>query len=149
MNLLSYDQVIKDGIEFAGDVCFSGESGYQVYDKEIEDGGKPINGILYELYPNGTLRNYAYYKDGMPNGERVNFYENGKIEDFGSLIKGTIEGEYTVWYENGVIQKKEFYKYGIALWSKEMDMEGNIIKEKTELSDSEKKLLEKYIEWYE
>ena len=39
MKYLSQREVVKIGIEFAGDVCYSGEYGQQVYTKESEDGG--------------------------------------------------------------------------------------------------------------
>ena len=44
---LSVEEVLKEGIEFAGDVCYSGEYGQQVYSEPMEDGGEPITGLLY------------------------------------------------------------------------------------------------------
>lgn len=35
MNILSKEEIITLGIEFAGDVCYSGVYGQQVYTKEI------------------------------------------------------------------------------------------------------------------
>lgn len=42
LNIKTKAEILKEGIEFSGDVCFSGEYGQQVYDKEMEDGGHPI-----------------------------------------------------------------------------------------------------------
>ena len=149
MNLLSYEKIKAEGLEFTGDVCFSGKYGQQVYDKEIENGGKPINTILYELYPNGGLQYYAYYRDGIPNGERVRFYEDGKVKSYCVMDMGTIDGESKEWYENGVLKINEYCKYGLVLWSKEFDLNGKIIKEKTELNAFEKNLYDKYVKAYE
>ena len=48
MEYLSQEIVLERGIEFNGEVCYSGEFGQQVCTKEVEDGGIPINGIIYE-----------------------------------------------------------------------------------------------------
>lgn len=126
MSYLSIDEVMRRGIEFTGDVCYSGEYGQQVYTKEAEDGGTPVEGILYERYDNGKICYYCFYHDGILDGQRVRFYETGKIKSCCVMDKGTIDGEHIEWYENG-----------------------NIIKEKVELSESEKSIYEKRVKYYE
>lgn len=39
VNILRMEDVLLTGIEFTDDVCFSGNSGQEVFDKPIEDGG--------------------------------------------------------------------------------------------------------------
>lgn len=146
---LSQYQVMKNGIEFAGDVCYSGEYGQQVYTKDMDDGGIPLDGILYEMYPNGSINYYCYYSNGVPHGERVRYYESGKIKNFCIMNKGTIDGEYTELYESGIVKKKEFCKYGVVLKMQVFDENGNLVKEKKELSESEKKIYEKRVAYYE
>lgn len=75
INILSEDKVFENGIEFAGDVCFSGIYGQQVYTRPMEEGGEPLAGLLYERYKNGHIVYYSYYKNGAKNGEFVRFYE--------------------------------------------------------------------------
>lgn len=149
MKYLSLDEVIDKGIEFAGDVCYSGKYGQQVYTNELEKGGVPINGIIYERYPSGSLNYYCFYNNGIPNGQRVRFYESGKIKSYCIMDTGTIDGEHTEWYENGTIKLKEFCKYGLVLRLQEFDENGNIIKEKKELSIDEKSIYEKRLAYYE
>lgn len=149
MNYLSLDEVIRIGTEFIGDVCYSGEYGEQVYTKDIEDGGIPLEGILYERYPSGMLHYYCYYCDGIPNGQRVRFYESGKIKSYCIMDTGTIDGEHVEWYENGNVRLKEFCKYGFVLKMQEFDESGNLIREKKELSDDEKRIFEKRVTYYE
>ncbi len=149
MNYLSKDEVIECGIEFAGDVCFSGEYGEQVYTKEKEEGGQPINGVLYERYENGNICYYEYHKDGISNGPRVEFYKSGKIKSYCIKDGGTIDGEYIEWYENGEVKLRKDCKYGIILSMKEFDESGILIREKKELSEGEKKLYEKFKEIYQ
>lgn len=149
MDFLSHEQVIISGIEFAGDVCYSGEFGQQVYTTRMENGGNPINGIVYELYPNNAINYYVYYSDGVPNGERVSFYDDGKVKNYCIMNMGTIDGENIEWYDNGIVKKREYCKYGLVLWKKEMDKYGNLINEKTELTDTEKIIYKKRVEYYE
>lgn len=149
MEYLSQDEVIRLGTEFAGDVCYSGEYGQQVYTKEMEDGGLPVEGILYEKYPSGSLNYYSYYRDGIPHGEKVEFYECGKVKSYCVMDTGTVDGEKTEWYENGTIKIKESCKYGLVLKMQEFDSDGNLINEKKDLSEDEKTIYEKWKAQYE
>lgn len=149
MNILSYEEVIKVGIEFSGDVCYSGEYGQQVCTNETDKGGIPVEGILYELYPNGNLNYYACYKNGVSHGERIRFYESGAIKSYCIMDSGTIDGDNTEWYESGSVKCKEFCKHGLVLWRKEFDIEGNLISEKKELTEQEKPIYEKREKHYE
>ncbi|MCM3700718.1 hypothetical protein [Paenibacillus macerans] len=56
ISFLTEEEVLLNGIEFTGDVCFSGEFGDQVFDKPMEEGGKPITGLVFEKYNNGNQR---------------------------------------------------------------------------------------------
>ena len=65
------------------------------------------------------------------------------------MDNGTIDGEHIEWYENGNVKLKEYCKYGLVLKMQEFDEEGNVIKEKIELNESEKAIYEKRVEYYE
>ena len=149
MKYLSLEEVVNNGIEFAGSVCYSGEFGQQVFTKEMEEGGIPIEGILYERYANGKLNYYSFYSNGIPNGQEVTFYENGKIKSSCIMDNGTIDGEYIEFYENGKVRKKEFCKYGLILKMHEFDEKGNIIKEKKNLDKDEERILKNRMKYYE
>lgn len=149
MKYLSLSEVISIGTEFSGDVCFSGLYGQQVYTNELENGGMPLEGILYERYPSGSLNYYTFYTNGIPNGQRVIFYESGQIKSCCTMDRGTIDGEHIEWYENGNIKVKEFCKYGCVLKRKEFDENGNLIKEKKGLSEDEIGIYEKRVAYYE
>ncbi|MEO2211603.1 hypothetical protein ABGV40_12235 [Paenibacillus amylolyticus] len=144
VNILRMEDVLLTGIEFNDDVCFSGNSGQEVFDKPIEDGGKPISGLLYERYDNGNLAYYSYYKNGLADGDYVNYYESGRISSFQKMSKGVITGEFISWFENGNHKSIANYKYGFAITYREWDIEGVLINEKLEASEFEKKMIEKY-----
>ena len=65
------------------------------------------------------------------------------------MDQGTIDGEYIEWYKNGNIKLKKYCKYGLVLKMQEFEESGNIIKEKTELNESEKSIFEKRVKYYE
>lgn len=138
MEFLSNEDIIKNGREFKGDVCYSGEYGQQVYTKDMEEGGTPIEGILYEKYPNGSLNYYCYYRNGIPHGQKVRYYESGKVKSFCIMDTGTVDGEDIEFYESGDIKKKKYYQYGLVLKMQEFDEAGNLINEKKDLKENEK-----------
>lgn len=144
MDILSESYVIENGIEFTGDVCYSGEYDQQVYTTDTENGGVPINGILYEKYKNGKLQYYSYYIDGIANGTEVWFYESGKIKSICSMNGGTIDGEYVEYFEDGSIKLKKNCKYGLVITMHRYDENGHIIEEKNGLTESQKKLYDKW-----
>lgn len=143
-NILPIETVLQEGIEFTGDVCFSGEWGQYVCNAPIEDGGKPITGIVYEKFKNGNLQYYSFYKDGIMNGDSVHFYESGSIKSYSNMFKGTIHGKTVCWHENGNIKSIAESKYSFDLTYKEWDENGKLIKEKNKPSDFEKGMIEKY-----
>lgn len=138
------EEILKEGIEFAGNVCFSGEYGQQVYDKEMEDGGHPITGLIYEKDNNENILYYAFYEDGVKNGDYVSFYESGEIKQMSIMKAGSKWGQSVVLYQNGRIKHIEECKYGIVVTYKDYDAEGQLIGEKKEPNHNEKELLDKF-----
>ncbi len=145
---LDQKTVEENGIEFAGDVCYSGEYGEQVYTKEKEAGGIPVNGLVYEKYKNGNISYYCNYTNGIEDGERVYFYESGAVKSHCLMKDGKVSGKCTTFYDNGSIKQIEYIKYGIRLYLCEYDMLGNVVKEQ-EIKEDSKFLYDKYTVWYE
>lgn len=108
--ILSADYVKANGILWGELFTYESywENGYnhyeRLFDKPMDKGGKPVTGLVYELFPNGTLSGYAYYKDGYQYGEDVEFYKSGKVRCYTFFT----DSEFYLyeWYENG--QLKEF-----------------------------------------
>ncbi|MCR8844068.1 hypothetical protein NQ117_10260 [Paenibacillus sp. SC116] len=144
IDILPVEFVLSNGIEFTGDVCYSGVYGQEVFNKPLDEGGIPISGILYERYKNGSLAYYAYYKNGMSDGDNVNYYESGKVTSFQQMSNGVISGKKITWFENGNIKSKEEYKYGFCVTYRQWSEAGELVTEKTEPSEFDKKMIEKY-----
>jgi len=146
INILSKEEVLLNGLEFTGDVCFDGEYGDQVFDRSIEDSGNPVTGLVYERYNNGNLAHYCYYVDGVPEGDYVTYYEDGKIEGFKRMRKGTIVGKSISWFKNGEIRSTSESLYGFKIAYKEWNEKGELIEEKLEPTPSEKDIIRKWTE---
>ena len=81
----------------------------------------PVTDIYYKLedshtlrkidYENGLLKTYFIYnKDGIPDGESVEYYEEGNIESIVHFKNNIVEGLTTTYYENGNIDEEVNYK---------------------------------------
>ena len=81
----------------------------------------PVTDIYYKLedshtlrkvdYENGLLRIYFIYnKDGIPDGESVEYYEEGSIESIVHFRNNIVEGLTITYYENGNIDEEVNYK---------------------------------------
>ena len=83
----------------------------------------PVTDIYYKLedshtlrkvdYENGLLRIYFIYnKDGIPDGESVEYYEEGNIKSIIPFRNNIVEGLTITYYENGNIDEEVNYKNG-------------------------------------
>ncbi|WP_315336384.1 phosphatidylinositol-4-phosphate 5-kinase [Fusobacterium pseudoperiodonticum] len=81
----------------------------------------PVTDIYYKLedshtlrkvdYENGLLRIYFIYnKDGIPDGESVEYYEEGNIKSIIPFRNNMVEGLTITYYENGNIDEEVNYK---------------------------------------
>ncbi|RRJ61883.1 hypothetical protein EHV15_01985 [Paenibacillus oralis] len=146
IKILTKEEVLLKGIEFIDDVCFSGDYEDQVFDRPMEDGGKPITGLVYEKYNNGNLAHYCYYVNGIPEGDYATFYESGKLEGFKRMSKGAIIGKSFSWFEDGSIRVIAESLYGFKITYKEWNEKGELIKEKVEPTQFEKDTIKKWSE---
>ena len=81
----------------------------------------PVTDIYYKLedshtlrkvdYENGLLKTYFIYnKDGIPDGESVEYYEEGNIKSIIPFRNNIVEGLTITYYENGNIDEEVNYK---------------------------------------
>ena len=81
----------------------------------------PVTDIYYKLedshtlrkvdYENGLLKTYFIYnKDGIPDGESIEYYEEGNIESIVHFRNNIVEGLTITYYENGNIDEEVNYK---------------------------------------
>lgn len=111
--ILSLEYVKANGVLW-DDNIFTYESYWEngfdhyerLFDKPMDKGGKPVTALIYELFPDGTLSDYTYYKDGYMYGEEVEFYKSGRVSSYTLFT----DDEFYMYkfYENG--QLKELFE---------------------------------------
>ena len=112
-DVLTKEYVLNNGVDFEnlwGEYCSD-----RILDKPEYEGGKPFTGLAYELYNNGQLIYYCFYKEEFEHGAYVEFYENGNIESIQYMKYGRIRGKEEVWFENGSLKSITEYELGICL----------------------------------
>jgi len=147
LKILSKDEVQSIGKEFDGDsICYSLEFEGRTCEV-LEDGSeKPLTGMIYELSSNGNLVFYCTYKDGLKDGDEVEFYESGNLLSFNQMHKGVVHGKSFCWHDNGKKKSDMISKYGYRLSIKEWDENGILVKEDNETSEIGSMMIKKYDE---
>ncbi|RNB61505.1 toxin-antitoxin system YwqK family antitoxin [Brevibacillus gelatini] len=135
------EEIISNGVDFE-DLWYSSTSD-EILDNAEDEGGKPFNGIAYELYGDGRLRYFCFYKNGFQHGLFQEFYENGEKKSEQIMRHGQTKGKKTSWYRNGKIKSLGEYENGVELSYNEWDENGNLIvsRKLSENSDNFKLLL--------
>ena len=73
--------------------------------------GKMADGVSKGWFPNGQLKQYRIWKNGVQDGIWTEYYGNGQKKQEGTYKDGKKDGLWTSWYYNG--QKSEgTYKDG-------------------------------------
>ena len=80
----------------------------QIFDKPRLEGGKPINGLIYEVYSTGELCCYYYLENGLKSGPNVSFFKNGQASEYYLRDKKKDFHYEFKWFENGVL--KSFWR---------------------------------------
>ena len=122
--------------------------GDRMLDKDESEGGKPVEGLVYELDEDGHLIYYSYYKHGFEDGECVSFYTNGNVESIAIMKRGRIDGKCLEYFENGNLKSETFSEYGIVLTKREWTINGDLVYEKAEPTEDDLKMRDIQREWY-
>lgn len=133
--------VLDEGVNF-DDLHYDYDNyGDAVLEGSPKDNQKLFTGLCYELYENGQIEYYAFYKEGFIDGEMVEFYIDGKVKSVSHLSHGRSNGVCKTFYPTGEQKSVAIEVDGITVESTEWDMEGNIIRKKQEPSKWEQRLL--------
>ncbi|MCM3569787.1 hypothetical protein [Neobacillus mesonae] len=131
IQLLSKDEVLINGVNFDEKLWFTSYSD-EVIDNPEDKGGKPFSGLAFELYDNGNLAYYGYYRNGLKEGPFVEFYPSGKIKGYRIMDGGTVKGKEIMWFENGQKAYEGESRVGRRLTYTKWNETGEIIEQKTE-----------------
>lgn len=85
------------------------------------------NGIVYEEFK-GVIASEFEVFDGVKNGVEKIFFPNSIIESYSIYKNGLLHGVTKNYLETGQIQEEAYFEYGICVWSKIYDENGNLTK---------------------
>ncbi|MBQ9908059.1 MAG: hypothetical protein IJM46_14960 [Oscillospiraceae bacterium] len=129
------------------------------FDKPMEEGGKPFNGVSFEMYEDSDqIGFYIEHKDGYYFGDYVRFYQNGALRRY--TRKDAKEWYAYEWYENGVLKKmtewdtklrqggpsreSEWFENGVLKKTTEWYRKGNQVLQHSKEYDENGKLIRKW-----
>ena len=87
---------------------------------KVDKNWKPITGIVFDVYPNDSIKFEIEYLNGELNGVYKEFYENGQLKKEGNFVSGQREGSYKGFIEDGRLIIEGYYKNGLrdSIWNK-------------------------------
>ena len=87
---------------------------------KVDENWKLITGIVFETYPNDSLKSEIEYLKGKMNGVYKQFYENGQLKKEGNLVNGQREGSYKGFIDDGRLIIEGYYKNDLkdSIWNK-------------------------------
>ena len=111
-DLLPIEVIKKDGKLWSNDVFFFDtyrEGNIEHYErlfiKDKTGNEEPFTGLLYCLFPDGSLQGYSQYISGYIEGEHVTIFKNGRLSRYDHVTK-EVYGSYIIeWTEKGVIKE--------------------------------------------
>ncbi|MCY7870495.1 toxin-antitoxin system YwqK family antitoxin [Bacillus spizizenii] len=124
-NKYTKDFVLKNGVNF-DDLWFTSYSD-EILDNPEDEGGKPFTGLAFELFENGNLMYFCFYKDGLAHGLNREFYKSGKIKCEEYFKYGLVNGKSVCWHENGNIKSTSEVELSVKLNYKEWDENGKLL----------------------
>ncbi|MBD8498789.1 toxin-antitoxin system YwqK family antitoxin [Paenibacillus arenosi] len=118
-DIYTLEYIRNNGSDFE-DLWFTSCSD-EIIDNPEDEGGKPFTGLTYELYENGCLRYFCFYKNGFKEGMFREYYRSGKLKSEEVMKYGQTIGKRTIWYESGKIKSVSEHEQGIELSYNEWD----------------------------
>ncbi len=88
---------------------------------------KLFTGVAFTQNKDGTLKCEVTYQNGLPWGPTKEWYPSGQPLVDSTLVMGALHGRAREWHANGQIAEDGEYEYGLTLWEKNWDENGQIV----------------------
>ncbi|UKS66421.1 toxin-antitoxin system YwqK family antitoxin [Rossellomorea marisflavi] len=142
--LLTKEYVLKHGVEFETQLEYGGPYGQGIVIVD-EDGEEHLfTGLVYDLHSNGELESYFYVSGGVKEGRYVEFYPSGAVASIRTMHKSASHGHQLEFYENGRVREEFESVAGKRITFRTYDENGNVLKEKTEWTEEDRRFAEKW-----
>jgi antitoxin component YwqK of YwqJK toxin-antitoxin module len=93
--------------------------------------GKPFTGVAFTAAKDGFERSESEYRDGLRWGPTREWYAPGQPKVESNYFRGVLHGAAREWHRNGALAEHGVYEFGIAIWEKQWDENGQLTKERT------------------
>jgi antitoxin component YwqK of YwqJK toxin-antitoxin module len=97
---------------------------------------EPFTGIVYENWPDGTLRSETEIENGLRKGFDRNWYESGQPQAESYHDRSVKSGFSREWFENGQLKQEIIWEWGIMIQKRHWDENEKLISEYQITSDS-------------
>ena len=136
-NILTKEYIVQNGVEFENHLGYGGPNDLGIVEYTDDNKEKLFTGIAYDIYENGNIESYFYVENGVKQGKYVEFFLNGNIKLIGNMDKSSADGYQVEFYENGAKKYESEYIAGREMTFKKYDIDGNIMEQKAEPSESD------------
>jgi antitoxin component YwqK of YwqJK toxin-antitoxin module len=72
----------------------------------------PFTGKAFLYFPNGDIKSFFVYKNGVMDGETKSWYSKDKLQIEGFITNGKQAGTWKVYFDNGKLKKQANYQNG-------------------------------------
>lgn len=94
-----------------GNWMYYNTTGEKIVLSESYVNGK-LSGEKRIYYPDGTLTEVSYYRNGLLHGESLRYTDLGKLIAKVPYLNGEIHGKIYYYHNNGIIRETGFYDHG-------------------------------------
>ena len=103
ITILSRDYVVENGKMFGECLWWDRSDGYYICDFSGDE-EVYFTGLGYDIYINGNIQFYRYYKNGLEDGIEAKFYPSGVLKSYTVIYDENKIALAYEWYENGMIK---------------------------------------------
>ncbi|MET9662628.1 hypothetical protein [Streptomyces sp. NPDC006510] len=102
----------------------------------IGDEPEPFSGLAYSTQGNAFRDAEITYVNGLRHGPCREWYGPGRLALDEVYFDDALHGSARHWHKNGQLEEEGEYEYGVTLWEKSWDENGNLLKDYTMPEDS-------------
>lgn len=128
LNILPKEEVFKNGKDLLNEIGYDPLEGLCVN----IDTRTPYNGVGYTLFDDGEIETYSYYINGIQDIQSVEFYFNGKLKAYCDFKNGLADGEVIEWNEEGLMTYWAECEANVKKRYRKWNDKGELIDEKKE-----------------
>jgi antitoxin component YwqK of YwqJK toxin-antitoxin module len=89
----------------------------------------PFTGMVYAIYPDGSMEYEGEYREGVSWGVTKEWYPEGQLAYESTCRNGGLHGIERRWHNNGVLASESTGEYGILVRKQQWNEQGKLTEE--------------------